>query len=59
VDDDCDREHYWLARRPDLAQTRRFAALFPSYRIGKAEKAYIPLRTRAKRSRDQARRPKS
>ena len=42
ADDDCDREHYWLARRPDLAQTRRFAALFPSYRIGKAEKAYIP-----------------
>lgn len=37
---DCDREHYWLARRQDLAQTRRFAALFPSSRIGKAEKAY-------------------
>jgi hypothetical protein len=37
---DCDRKHYWLARRQDLAQTRRFAALFPSSRIGKAEKAY-------------------
>jgi hypothetical protein len=37
---DCDREHYWQARRQDLAQTRRFAALFPAYRLGKAEKAY-------------------
>ena len=37
---DCSREHYWLARRQDLAQTRRFAALFPMSRIGKAEKAY-------------------
>jgi hypothetical protein len=37
---DCDRRHYWLARRQDLAQIRRFAALFPSSRIGKAEKAY-------------------
>lgn len=37
---DCNREHYWLARRQDLAQTRRFAALFPSSRVGKAEKAY-------------------
>jgi hypothetical protein len=37
---DCDREHYWLARRQDLAQTRRFAALFLTSRIGKAEKAY-------------------
>jgi hypothetical protein len=37
---DCDREHYWLARKQDLAQTRRFAALFPCSRIGKAEKAY-------------------
>lgn len=37
---DCDREHYWVARRQDLAQTRRFAALFPCSRIGKAEKAY-------------------
>ncbi len=37
---DCDRKHYWRARRQDLAQTRRFAALFPSSRIGKAEKAY-------------------
>jgi hypothetical protein len=36
----CNREHYWVARRQDLAQTRRFAALFPSSRIGKAEKAY-------------------
>lgn len=36
----CDRKHYWLARRQDLAQTRRFAALFPSSGIGKAEKAY-------------------
>jgi len=37
---DCDRQHYWRARRQDLAQTRLFAALFPSSRIGKAEKAY-------------------
>jgi hypothetical protein len=37
---DCNREHYWRARRQDLAQTRRFAALFPSSRIGKAERAY-------------------
>jgi hypothetical protein len=37
---DCDREHYWQARRQDLAQTRRFAAFFPSTRIGKTEKAY-------------------
>jgi hypothetical protein len=36
----CNREHYWIARREDLAQTRRFAALFPSSRIGKTEKAY-------------------
>jgi hypothetical protein len=36
----CDREHYWRARRQDLAQVGRFAALFPSSRIGKAEKAY-------------------
>jgi hypothetical protein len=38
--DDCDGEHYWVARRQDLANTRRFAALFPTSRIGKAEKAY-------------------
>ena len=37
---DCNRDHYWVARRQDLAQTRRFAALFPTSRIGKAEKAY-------------------
>jgi hypothetical protein len=37
---DCNRDHYWIARRQDLSQTRRFAALFPSSRIGKAEKAY-------------------
>jgi hypothetical protein len=37
---DCDREHYWRARREDLAQTRRFAALFQTSRIGKTEKAY-------------------
>ena len=37
---ECDHKHYWLARQQDLAQTRRFAALFPSSRIGKAEKAY-------------------
>jgi hypothetical protein len=37
---ECNREHYWLARREDLAQTRRLAPLFPSARIGKAEKAY-------------------
>lgn len=36
----CNREHYWLARKQDLAQTRRFAALFPISRIGKAERAY-------------------
>jgi hypothetical protein len=38
--DDCNREHYWFARRQDLAQTRCFAALFPTCKIGKAEKAY-------------------
>lgn len=38
--DDCNREHYWFARREDLAQTRRFAAMFPQSRVGKAEKAY-------------------
>ena len=37
---DCDRQHYWRARRQDLAQTRLFAALFPSSRIGKTERAY-------------------
>lgn len=37
---DCDRKHYWMARREDLAQTRRFAALFPASRIGRTEKAY-------------------
>jgi hypothetical protein len=37
---DCNREHYWIARREDLAQTRRFAALFLRSRIGKTEKAY-------------------
>jgi hypothetical protein len=37
---DCDRKHYWVARRLDLAQTRPLAAMFPSSRIGKAEKAY-------------------
>jgi hypothetical protein len=40
VGEDCDREHYWQARRKDLAQTRPLAVLFPSSRIGKAEKAY-------------------
>jgi hypothetical protein len=39
----CDRKHYWLARRQDLAQTRPFAPLFLSSRIGRAEKAYIFL----------------
>lgn len=39
----CNRQHYWVARRQDLAQTRRFAALFPTFRIGKAEKAYYFL----------------
>ncbi len=43
VGDKCDRKHYWLARRKDLAQTRRFLALFPSFRIGKTEKAYMFL----------------
>jgi hypothetical protein len=40
MDAACNRKHYWVARRQDLAQTRRLAALFPSSRIGKAEKAY-------------------
>jgi hypothetical protein len=40
VERDCNRRHYWLARRQDLAQTSRFGALFPAYRIGKTEKAY-------------------
>ena len=35
----CSREHYWAARRIDLAQTLRFAFL-PTARIGKVEKAY-------------------
>ena len=38
--DECDREHYWRARRQDLAQTRPFAGFFPTSRIGRAEKAY-------------------
>jgi hypothetical protein len=37
---DCDREHYWVARRQDVAQTHRFMAIFPTTLIGKAEKAY-------------------
>jgi hypothetical protein len=37
---DCNRDHYWVARRQDVAQTRRFAALFPTSRIGRAEGAY-------------------
>jgi hypothetical protein len=37
---DCDRQHYWLARRQDLAKTRPLAALFPTSRVGRAEKAY-------------------
>jgi hypothetical protein len=37
---DCNREHYWLARREDLAQSRPFAALFPTNRVGRSEKAY-------------------
>jgi hypothetical protein len=37
---DCNRDHYWVARKQDLAQTRRFAALFPTSRIGRAERAY-------------------
>lgn len=37
---DCNREHYWAARRVDVAQTHRFGRLFPSNRIGKAERAY-------------------
>lgn len=40
---DCDRKHYWRARRLDLSQTRRFAALFLSSQLGKAEKAYLFL----------------
>jgi len=40
VDQECNRKHYWRARRQDLSQTRRLAAWFPASRIGKAEKAY-------------------
>jgi hypothetical protein len=40
VGDDCNGEHYWLARREDLSQTRHFAVFFPRSRVGKAEKAY-------------------
>ena len=40
---DCRQEHYWLARREDLAQTGRLAALFSPSGMGKAEKAYIFL----------------
>ena len=36
----CNREHYWAARRLDLSQTRRFAVLFSTSQIGKAERAY-------------------
>ncbi len=43
ADEECSREHYWLARRRDVAQTSRFAALFSSVRIGRAEKAYLFL----------------
>ena len=40
VGHDCNREHYWQARKQDLSQTRRFAAFFPTSRIGKTERAY-------------------
>jgi len=40
VDQECNRKHYWRARRQDLSQTRGLAAWFPASRIGKAEKAY-------------------
>lgn len=40
ADGGCDREHYWIARREDLSQTKRFAGLFTMNRIGKTEKAY-------------------
>ena len=40
VGHDCHQEHYWLARREDLAQTGRFAALLSSSGMGKTEKAY-------------------
>jgi hypothetical protein len=43
VGDSCNRQHYWRARRQDLARSYPFAALFPSSRIGRAEKAYIFL----------------
>jgi hypothetical protein len=36
----CDREHYWTARRQDLARKGPLARFFPTSRIGKAEKAY-------------------
>jgi len=36
----CDREHYWTARRQDLARKGPLAPFFPASRIGKAEKAY-------------------
>ena len=37
---DCNRQHYWLARKQDLSETHRFSSLFPTSRIGKTEKAY-------------------
>ena len=37
---DCHQEHYWQARREDLAQTGRLASLFSSSGMGKTEKAY-------------------
>jgi hypothetical protein len=40
VGQECNRKHYWRARRQDLTQTHRLAALFLASRIGKAEKAY-------------------
>ena len=43
LNQDCRHEHYWRARREDLAQTGRFASLlFPSG-MGKTEKAYYFL----------------
>jgi hypothetical protein len=48
ADEACNREHYRTACRHDLAHSGRFAALFSSTRMGKAEKAYIVLGLEAK-----------
>ncbi len=41
--EDCNQEHYWLARRQDSARSRRWAAPVSPSGMGKLEKAYLFL----------------